>query len=330
MRVNGELKDKATDGHDDRHRRSRSTIDSPDGLSILRHSTAHVMAQAVQTINPDAKLGIGPPITDGFYYDFDVAEPFTPEDLKAIEKEMDRIIRSGSALPAPGRHRGRSARRARRRALQARADRAQEPGSRRGQRRRRRVGRGRRRRTDDLRQRVDRTARRSGRTYAAARMCRTPARSASSSSCGSPPPTGGARRRTRSCSASTAPRGRRKDELRAYTERLEEAAKRDHRKLGAELDLFSFPEEIGSGLSVWHPARRPHPHGDGAARPPPAHRGRLHLRLHAAHRQAGPLPEVQPPGHLQGGHVPADRDGRGASTPTATSPSRASTTTSSP
>ncbi|NLT27443.1 MAG: threonine--tRNA ligase, partial [Microbacteriaceae bacterium] len=71
------------------------TIDSPDGLDILRHSTAHVVAQAVQRLHPDAKLGIGPFITDGFYYDFDVDEPFTPEDLKAIEKEAQRIVRQG-------------------------------------------------------------------------------------------------------------------------------------------------------------------------------------------------------------------------------------------
>ena len=69
------------------------SIESADGLSILRHSTAHVLAQAVQKINPDARLGIGPPIVDGFYYDFDVAEPFTPELLKTLEKEMERIIR---------------------------------------------------------------------------------------------------------------------------------------------------------------------------------------------------------------------------------------------
>jgi threonyl-tRNA synthetase len=71
------------------------TIDSPDGLSILRHSAAHVLAQAVQGINPEAKLGIGPPITDGFYYDFDVAEPFDPDQLKQLEKAMERIVRSG-------------------------------------------------------------------------------------------------------------------------------------------------------------------------------------------------------------------------------------------
>ena len=66
---------------------------SPDGLNILRHSTAHVAAQAVQSLQPDAKLGIGPPITDGFYYDFDVATPFTPDDLRDIEKAMIKIIK---------------------------------------------------------------------------------------------------------------------------------------------------------------------------------------------------------------------------------------------
>ncbi len=94
LRVNGELKDlahKPTEGDSV----EGVEIDSPDGLNILRHSSAHVLAQAVQRINPEAKLGIGPPITDGFYYDFDVENPFTPEDLRALEKEMDRIIRSG-------------------------------------------------------------------------------------------------------------------------------------------------------------------------------------------------------------------------------------------
>ena len=67
-------------------------LDSDEGLAILRHSAAHVLAQAVQQVNPDAKLGIGPPVTDGFYYDFDVATPFTPEDLKALEKAMQRIV----------------------------------------------------------------------------------------------------------------------------------------------------------------------------------------------------------------------------------------------
>ena len=64
---------------------------SDEGLSIVRHSCAHVAAQAVQSLRADAKLGIGPPIVDGFYYDFDVADPFTPDDLKALEKSMQRM-----------------------------------------------------------------------------------------------------------------------------------------------------------------------------------------------------------------------------------------------
>lgn len=70
-------------------------ITSKDGLDILRHSTAHVMAQAVQELFPEAKLGIGPPIKDGFYYDFDVEKPFHPDDLKAVEKKMQEIIKKG-------------------------------------------------------------------------------------------------------------------------------------------------------------------------------------------------------------------------------------------
>ena len=77
---------------------SRSPSTAPDGLAVLRHSTAHVLAQAVQEVNPKARLGIGPPIRDGFYYDFDVEEPFTPEDLKALEKAMQRIINEGQTF----------------------------------------------------------------------------------------------------------------------------------------------------------------------------------------------------------------------------------------
>ena len=73
-------------------------LDSPDGLAIMRHSATHVMAQAVQEIRPDAKLGIGPVIDNGFYYDFDVDEPFTPEDLKDIEKEMNKIVKENLHL----------------------------------------------------------------------------------------------------------------------------------------------------------------------------------------------------------------------------------------
>ncbi len=90
-RVNGELKDLNQPLPEDASVEA-VTIDSPDGLDVLRHSTAHVMAQAVQQLRPDAKLGIGPYITDGFYFDFDVAEPFTPEDLRQLEKMMQKII----------------------------------------------------------------------------------------------------------------------------------------------------------------------------------------------------------------------------------------------
>ncbi|HSN35360.1 MAG TPA: threonine--tRNA ligase, partial [Arthrobacter sp.] len=90
-RVNGELKDLDQPLPEDATVEA-VTIDSPDGLNVLRHSTAHVMAQAVQQLRPDAKLGIGPYITDGFYFDFDVEEPFTPEDLKALEKMMLKIV----------------------------------------------------------------------------------------------------------------------------------------------------------------------------------------------------------------------------------------------
>jgi threonyl-tRNA synthetase len=70
-------------------------LSEPDGLNVLRHSTAHVLAQAVQDVFPEAKLGIGPPITDGFYYDFDVPRAFTPEDLEALEKRMRQIVKEG-------------------------------------------------------------------------------------------------------------------------------------------------------------------------------------------------------------------------------------------
>ena len=74
------------------------TVDSEDGLAVLRHSTAHVLAQAVQQLHADAKLGIGPPIRDGFYYDFDVETPFHPDDLKALEKAMQKIINEGQTF----------------------------------------------------------------------------------------------------------------------------------------------------------------------------------------------------------------------------------------
>ena len=93
-RVGGELKDLAhvlVDGD----KVEPVSIDSGDGLAVLRHSCAHVLAQSVQDLFPAAKLGMGPPIEDGFYYDFDVATPFDPDDVKKLEKRMQEIIKSG-------------------------------------------------------------------------------------------------------------------------------------------------------------------------------------------------------------------------------------------
>ena len=93
-RVNGDLKDLAYELQDGDEVEGVA-IDSADGHDILRHSTAHVMAQAVQQLFPEAKLGIGPPIENGFYYDFDVETPFVPEDLAKIETAMRKIIKEG-------------------------------------------------------------------------------------------------------------------------------------------------------------------------------------------------------------------------------------------
>ncbi len=247
MRVNGELKDlAATVSESDAV--EPVAIDSEDGLGILRHSAAHVTAQAVQSINPEARLGIGPPIADGFYYDFDVAEPFTPEDLKAIEKAMDRIIRQGQRFQ--------------RRVVseaQARAEMADEPykleliGLK---------GAG----DDNESVEVggaeltiyDNVDGKTGEVYWKD-LCRGPhlpntrmigngwklQRNAAAYWRGS--------EKNKQLQRIYGTAWPTKDELRAYLERQEEAAKRDHRKLGAELDLFSFPEEIGSGLAVFHP-----------------------------------------------------------------------------
>ena len=248
MRVSGELRDLAHTISDGDSIEAVSNS-SPEGLSILRHSAAHVLAQAVQKINPQAKLGIGPPINDGFYYDFDVQEPFTPEDLKSIEKEMERIIRSGQRF-------------VRKVVTEAEAvgQLADEPyklelvslkGSSDLAEGSAEVGAG------ELTI-YHNTDPQSGETVWKD-LCRGPHL----------PNTrmiGNGFALTRLAAAYW--RGNEnnkqlqriygtawptKDELKAHLERLEEAAKRDHRRLGQELDLFSFPEEIGSGLAVFHP-----------------------------------------------------------------------------
>ncbi|MFV0435115.1 MAG: threonine--tRNA ligase [Leucobacter sp.] len=250
MRVNGELKDLAatvteTDTVEP------VAIDSEDGLNILRHSAAHVLAQAVQRINPETKLGIGPPITDGFYYDFDPAEAFTPEDLKKVSAEMQRIVKQGQRFV--------------RRVVteeEAREELANEPykleliGLKGGST------------ADDNGESVevggaeltiyDNVDPKTGETCWKD-LCRGPhlpntrligngwalMRSAGAYWRGSEK--NPMLQRIYGTAWPT------KDELRAYQTRLEEAAKRDHRKLGVELDLFSFPDEIGSGLAVFHP-----------------------------------------------------------------------------
>lgn len=249
LRVNGELKDLAT-RVEETDAVEPVTVDSADGLSILRHSAAHVLAQAVQRINPQANLGIGPPITDGFYYDFGVEHPFTPEDVKAIDKEMQRIIREGQRFV--------------RRVVtdaEARAELASEPfkleliGLKGGSKEAAEgasveVGAGELTIYDN----VDRD----GQTVWKD-LCRGP-HLPNTRMIGN----GWALHRIAGAywrGSEKNPQLQRiygtawptKDELRAYQHRLEEAAKRDHRKLGKELDLFSFPDEIGSGLSVWHP-----------------------------------------------------------------------------
>ncbi len=223
-------------------------IDSPDGLNIIRHSCAHVAAQAVQSLFVEAKLGIGPPITDGFYYDFDVPTPFTPEDYKSIEKAMTRIIKSGQKFV--------------RRVVsddEARTELADEPykleliglkgHSDAAEGASVEVGSGELTIYDNVA--------RDG-AVAWKDLCRGP----------HVPDTSYLKAYAITRSSAAYWRGDQanaqlqrlygtawptREDLEAYQHRLAEAARRDHRKLGAELDLFSFPEELGAGLPVFHP-----------------------------------------------------------------------------
>jgi threonyl-tRNA synthetase len=222
-------------------------IDSPDGLNVLRHSAAHVVAQAVQDVFPEATLGIGPPIENGFYYDFGVAKPFHPEDLATIEARAQEIIKQGQTFK---RRRFDSLE-------QAKAELAAEPFK---------------LELVDVKGDVEAEVMEVGggeltiyenfdpktgeRRWGD--LCRGPHL----------PNTKliGAFKIMRSAAAywrgdEKNPQLQRvygtawptRDQLKAYLSFLQEAAKRDHRKIGADLDLFSFPEEIGSGLAVFHP-----------------------------------------------------------------------------
>jgi threonyl-tRNA synthetase len=244
-RINGELRDLWTDLAEGDAIES-VTIDSEDGLKVLRHSTAHVMAQAVQQIYPEAKLGIGPPITDGFYYDFDPQDPFTPESLEKIESAMRKIVKDGQRF--------------KRRVTtesDALVELAKEPykceligikgGS--GDESAVEVGGAELTIYDNLG--------RDGQPIWSD-LCRGPhlpstkhilafklMRSAGAYWLGS--------EKNPMLQRIYGTAWPSVDALNAYLELLLEAEKRDHRRLGAELDLFSFPEEIGSGLAVFHP-----------------------------------------------------------------------------
>ena len=222
------------------------SINSEDGLAILRHSTAHVMAQAVQEVFADTKLGIGPPIKDGFYYDFDPRENFNPDDLIKVESAMRKIIKEGQRF--------------RRRVTtekEALKELAHEPfkceligiKGPAGEEASVEVGGAELTIYDNL-----------GRdgNPVWSDLCRGPHLASTKLI--------PAFKLMRTAAAYW--RGSEKnpmlqriygtawpsvDELNAYLELLAEAEKRDHRRLGNELDLFSFPEEIGSGLAVFHP-----------------------------------------------------------------------------
>jgi threonyl-tRNA synthetase len=217
-----------------------------DGRSVIRHSCAHVLAQAVQDLFPDAKLGIGPPITDGFYYDFDVPAPFTPEDLAALEKRMRQIVKDGQLFR----------RRVYESEEQARAELADEPyklqlvDDKSGDPSVMEVGGEELTAYDNLNPRT--------RERVWSDLCRGP----------HVPTTRDIPAFTLTRSSAAYWRGdannpslqriygtawESQDALDRHLELIEEAQRRDHRKLGIELDLFSFPDEIGSGLPVFHP-----------------------------------------------------------------------------
>ncbi|MBA3233988.1 MAG: threonine--tRNA ligase [Propionibacteriales bacterium] len=225
-------------------------IGSTAGRGILRHSTAHVLAQAVQDLYPGARLGVGPPITDGFYYDFDVAEPFKPTDLDAIESRMRKIVKEGQKFD--------------RRVVtddEARAELAAEPykleliglkGSDGGD-----SVDGADVEVGGVELTIYDNLRRDG-SQAWKDLCRGPhlpttkripafklMRTAAAYWRGS--------EKNPQLQRIYGTAWESKEALEAHLERLEEAARRDHRRLGAELDLFSFPDEIGSGLAIFHP-----------------------------------------------------------------------------
>jgi threonyl-tRNA synthetase len=217
-----------------------------EGRSVIRHSTAHVLAQAVQELFPHAKLGIGPPITDGFYYDFDVADPFTPEDLAKLEKRMRQIVKDGQLFD----------RRVYESEEQARKELANEPyklelvDDKSGDPDVMEVG------GDELTAYDNLNPRTRERVWGD--LCRGPhipttkhipafklTRSSAAYWRGD--------QNNASLQRIYGTAWESQEALDRHLQLIEEAQRRDHRKLGVELDLFSFPDEIGSGLAVFHP-----------------------------------------------------------------------------
>lgn len=246
-RINGELRDLWTDLHDgDTVEGVR--IDSPDGLNVLRHSTAHVLAQAVQQVNAQTRLGIGPPIKDGFYYDFDPKEPFTPTDLEALETVMRKIIKEGQRFrrrvvdeSSALKELSHEPYKCELIGIKGKSDETEGASV--------EVGAGELTIYDNL-----------GRDGEPlwSDLCRGP----------HVPSTKYIPAFKLMRSAAAYWRGSEKnpmlqriygtawpssEALESYLNLLAEAEKRDHRRLGQELDLFSFPEEVGSGLAVFHP-----------------------------------------------------------------------------
>jgi len=222
------------------------SIGCPEGLEILRHSTAHVLAQAVQDIFPTTKLGIGPPIKDGFYYDFDVERPFTPEDMATLEKRMVEIIKAGQGFVRRVVSEDEAVRELAAEPYKLRligssggADVMEVGGS-----------------ELTIYDNVD--AKTGERCWGD--LCRGPhvpstryipqnaiklMRTSAAYWLGD--------QKNESLQRVYGTAWPSKDELKAHLTFLEEAERRDHRRLGAEMDLFSFPEQIGSGLAVFHP-----------------------------------------------------------------------------
>jgi len=245
-KINGELRDLWSDLKDGDEIESIS-IDSPEGLNVLRHSTAHVLAQAVQEVFPETKLGIGPPIRDGFYYDFDPKDPFTPSDLEKLETAMRKIIKAGQRFKRRVTNEKDALLELKKEPYKCELiglkSAALEDES------LVEVGLGELTIYDNL-----------GRdgNPVWSDLCRGPHL----------PSTKHIPAFKLMRAAGAYWRGSEKnpmlqriygtawptqEALDAYLNLLEEAEKRDHRRLGAELDLFSFPEEIGSGLAVFHP-----------------------------------------------------------------------------